>query len=1201
MLLLVLMDLCALVKSEDSIVAHIDSRLDTNVKCHCMDHLTPTIYCQSIEEAWNCIKNKSNVQVFVDSDVTLKQPLKFEEVHNISVQGTSIDNWESLKTLKCVGFAGLLVKNVTDFSVKGLSIVNCKCNNCLEKYNAGVVFMFSVNVALENVEVAMSDFTGVLLLDCDGKNTMKRTNFTLNVYKNISCTRTKAFLNTSKKVYYKKGHSEAGGGLTVVMTENLSSSVLLVEECWFVNNTAKWGGGLSIVFDDRVSNNSVIINNTHFVGNEACKEGGGLRMNLKMFVAEAASNVMWIENTNFVANTAKYGGGVGIISSYSTQMFQDKSNIIFKNCSWTLNTALVMSPAVDITSSAPFNSQKSGFLPTPYFHDIQVHNNSVKVYHTLKKYSNHNDGVFVLTNMKVFFSGRCTFWGNSPSALKAVSGGFVLESFSTLEFRDNEGSNGAAISLYGFSYLRIYNHTLVSFYNNTARNKGGAVFYSSIDQHEFFTGNYCFLEREDIYPLNVTLLFDGKNQAEYGRWIYADSVLGCASKCNSNKNRTFHSIFKCVGEFKFQNGTKFIPNINLIRTSARSFVFHDANKMYSVVPGGKVLVNYTLLDDFNVSTNPLTYVSLPMHSLISFQHIYTLSNYYYPLGQPNETDIVEVTVDGIRSIHFQFSLHTLQCPPGFVYFEKFRSCECGNSKSTGYYYGAILRCNSSTNQALMDKQYWAGYIPEGSTNYKDLYFVPCYAPICRLDEIYLGNSNSNLSATVCGEARAGIMCGKCLKNYTVFYHSNSYKCYKEKYCHYGPLFYLLSELLPVLVVFGIVVMFDFTFTSGEMVGFIFFCQFPDDTRVHTSSAILSYVQIPYRLFYGSFKLDFFSIETFSFCLWKHFHIQEIILVKYVTISFAFLLVIFQILTLRSGYFSRICRIREKFGKKRSFIHGICAFLVICFIQCTKTSFFLLKHARPEGLNGTQGELYTYYGGLPFFQGKHVVYTTLAVFFLFTITVLPLLILLLHPFVLQILSLCHLGEHRVVEFILRVLCIHKLMPFFDSFQSCYKDRYRMFAGLYLVYRVALLLSFITPKSYMTILVSFQLLFLSFLGIHSVFQPYKNRSHNVMDSLIFMNLSVINMLSIMAEMENILEYRHKEDFVLLVAWIQTVLFYLPMVVFLILSLRRVLQYFRGQKTEEEEPLLEENSSRIIESMEQDLNSSVCRENVHYYSHQ
>ena len=108
-----------LVKSEDSIVAHIDSRLDTNVNCHCMDNITPTIYYQSIEEAWNCIKNMSNVEVFLDSDVTLKQVLKFEEVHNISVQGTSIDNWESLKTLKCVGFAGLLVKNVTDFSLKG--------------------------------------------------------------------------------------------------------------------------------------------------------------------------------------------------------------------------------------------------------------------------------------------------------------------------------------------------------------------------------------------------------------------------------------------------------------------------------------------------------------------------------------------------------------------------------------------------------------------------------------------------------------------------------------------------------------------------------------------------------------------------------------------------------------------------------------------------------------------------------------------------------------------------------------------------------------------------------------------------------------------------------------------------------------------------------------------------------------------------
>jgi len=1203
-LLIILVGLCARVESEDSnIIAHVNSTLDTDDQCHCIDNV---IHCQKIEEAWNCVKNKSNVQILVDSDLTLDQVLEFKDVSNISVQGTFLHHTqESLATIKCIGrLAGLLVKNVTNFHLEGLSIVHCFFKR-LENYLTGVAFMYSYNVAIEKVNIAKSDVTGLLLLDCGGYNTIRRTNFTSNIIKNASCTKdhlTNGYLNASNKAAYSRHFpSKAGGGLSITLTKFLSNSVLVIEECRFVKNIAKWGGGLYIVFDDKVTNNSIIINNTDFVQNEACKEGGGLRINLKMFGEEATSNVVRIENTNFVANTARYGGATGIISSYSTHKFRDKSNLIFRNCTWRQNTASVMSPAVDITSSAPFNSEKFGFLPTPYFQDIQVHNNSLMVYRNLKEVYNQSDGVFAVTKMKVFLSGFCTLWGNSPSALKAISGGFVLESFSFLDFRDNVGSNGAAIGLYGFSYFRTFDHTRVSFTNNTARNKGGAMYYSGIDQHEFFTGTYCFLERKNTHPVNVTLLFD-ENKAQYGRWIYADTVLGCASKCNSNKNLTFESIFKCVGDFKFQNGSKFVPGSNLIRTSARRFVFHDSDrKVYSVAPGGKVHVNYSLLDDFNVSITALTYVSLPMNSPLSFDQIYTVSNVYYPLGSPNETDTVEVTVDGIRSIHFQFSLSTLSCPPGFVYFEKSRSCECGNNKDTGYYYRAIVKCNSTTNQALMNKQYWAGYIPEGSRSFKDLYFVPCYAPICRYNEIYLGDSASKLSATVCGEARAGIMCGKCLKNYTVFYHSNSYKCHKARYCNYGPLFYLLSELLPVLVVFGFVVMFDFTFTSGEMVGFIFFCQFPDDTRIHTDSPMLSYVQIPYRLFYGSFNLDFFSSEIFSFCLWRHFHIQEIILVKYITVSFAFFLVIVQIVSLKSGYFSRICQIREKWGKRKSFIHGLCAFLVICYIQCTKTSFFLLKHVKPEGLNGTQGEIYTYYGGLPFFQGKHVIYTILAIFFLLTITVFPLLVLLLHPFVLQMLSLCHLGEHRVVDCISRAVRIHKLKPFLDCFQSCYKDRFRMFAGLYLAYRVVLLLCFITPKSYMTILVSMQFLFIGFLGIHAIFQPYKNPAHNVIDSLVFTNLSVINMLSIMTEITKFLEYGHKEDVELLAACIQTVLFYLPMLVFLMLTLRKVIGHYKTKKIEELEPLLEGTSDRIIESMEQYLNASDHGQNVNYYSHQ
>ena len=1194
-------------KLSEAAIVRVNSSRGDDSKCNFSNNYVKSIPCQTIEKAYRLIQNLSNVQMYIDSNVILQQVLDFESVQNVSILGSMYTGQYSLMKIRCTGIAGIYAKRVNVFTMSNLNFLHCGNPIALRKYSAGIILWESSMISLFNMTIELGDYAGLLLLNCIGHNSIQQVNFTSNMYKHASCVRRHASSSTkwspkhtvTKKLFYhgntsdvKYNGSKIGGGIIISLTDNFSNGYIVIDKCWFTHNIAKWGGGLYIIFDDIIKNNKILVNSTVFYKNEACKEGGGMRINIKNNSLEATTNKVLVENTWFIANKGRYAGGVGIISSYNIYQYPDKSNIIFKNCTWRSNTASVMSPAVDIASSARFNSEKFGFLPTPLFEDVDIINNYVTYPTRLKEFSNQNDGVFVVTHLKVFFSGSICFSNNLPTALKAVSGGFVFEEFSRTNFVNNSGLNGAAIALYGFSFIHLFDNISVTFKNNTAKNNGGAIFYNGIDQHDFFTGTYCFLERNNTYPINVTFIFDG-NEAENGKWIYTDSVLGCASKCNSIRNLTFESIFKCIGDFKFLNGTRGVPGNNLVRTSGRKFNFHDKTTTYSVIPGGMVEVNYNVTDDFNVLLLPLTHVTIfNQQPYINFKRKYTLGNIFSPRGLPNKSAIVDVTVDGIRSMHFQFELQTLHCPPGFVYVNTTESCECGNNQNTGYY-KAILKCNMKTFQAFMDKQYWAGYIPEGSENYSDLYFVPCYAPICPYHETYLSNSTTKLAETICGQARSGMMCGKCLQNYTVFYHSRSYRCHEVKYCHYGPLFYLLSELLPVLVVFIVVIMFDLTFTSGNMVGFIFFCQYLEGTSVHSESK-LSYIKVPYQLFYGIFNLEYFSIEGLSFCLWKHFHIQEIILFKYVTISLAFILVIAQIVALKTNCFSRICQQNKSF-RKRSFIHGLCAFLVICYIQCTKTSFLLLKHARPEGLDGKHSQLFTYYGGLPFFQGKHIKYTALAVFFLLTVTVFPLLILLLHPLALQLLSLCKLSEHWLVLVVLKVLGIQKLMPFLDCFQSCYKDKYRMFAGLYFAYRVALLLCFIMATSYKTVLVGMQFLLITFLGIHSVIQPYKRKLHNVFDSIIFANLAVINMLSIAVETATFTENPEKGLLDYIAEVIQIVLFYIPMIAFLLYMFWKIYHYFNLRKINEETPLLEDMEDRDItdddyETLQCQLNSSV-----------
>ena len=124
----------------------------------------------------------------------------------------------------------------------------------------------------------------------------------------------------------------------------------------------------------------------------------------------------------------------------------------------------------------------------------------------------------------------------------------------------------------------------------------------------------------------------------------------------------------------------------------------------------------------------------------------------------------------------------------------------------------------------------------------------------------------------------------------------------------------------------------------------------------------------------------------------------------------------------------------------------------------KPHFTFSKYSIPSGYNGRTSTYYTYYGGLKYLHGDHLVFAIPSFISVVFLTVLPPLVLLFYPLSLQLLSACRLSEHKFVLKLLQVLRIHKLVLFIDCFQSCYKDRHRYFAGLYFVYRIIILICY-----------------------------------------------------------------------------------------------------------------------------------------------
>ena len=437
--------------------------------------------------------------------------------------------------------------------------------------------------------------------------------------------------------------------------------------------------------------------------------------------------------------------------------------------------------------------------------------------------------------------------------------------------------------------------------------------------------------------------------------------------------------------------------------------------------------------------------------------------------------------------------------------------------------------------------------------------------------LLLTNDSHNLSDFICGHSREGALCGKCKAGYSAFYHSREITCGKNKHCRFGLIFYILSEILPTVIFFTIIMIFGISFSSGCLSGLVFFSQVIDiftqdvillSSHFNHASKALILLHKGHQLIYGLLNLDLFSV--YPFCLWKGATIMDILAFKYVTIVTAVALIVLIVITVNSSAkfkeCTQVCRIKRK---DSSVIHGISTFLIICYSQYTRVSFFILTKTYHQDKTGVQPISLTYYGGLPYFGKEHLPYAIPAIIVTVILVGLPPFCLILYPLIVHIFAFCGISEHPFVNKQLHLFCINRLMPSFDAFQSCYKDKMRFFAGLSFVYRIAAFLVYLYNETTPPVLLA-----MLFLGIHSTLQPYKLRKHNVINSLIYLDIAIINCLTI--SIRNI----ENESFnsALNIIYIQVAFIYLP-ILSVLLNLafklgRRISKYIKGPKQQDNE---------------------------------
>ena len=237
------------------------------------------------------------------------------------------------------------------------------------------------------------------------------------------------------------------------------------------------------------------------------------------------------------------------------------------------------------------------------------------------------------------------------------------------------------------------------------------------------------------------------------------------------------------------------------------------------------------------------------------------------------------------------------------------------------------------------------------------------------------------------------------------------------------------------------------------------------------------------------------------------------------------------------------------------IHGLSGFLIICYSEATKISLLLLT---PVSLSMFGNEVFSSRvaasdGDLLFFQGKHLVYALPALLVLGVLGLAPPVLLFIYPLCYKLFGLLRISESRFIKVLCIVIPLENCKPFFDSFQSDFKDDFRFFAGLYFLYHLTTLASFVLVGQSLTfyIVVAVQILVMIFL--HIIFQPLKNPRHNKVDILLFIDLLQINLLTILWNYSLVSYYSNKY----VSTSIQILLLYLSLICVLISVGKKIIR--------------------------------------------
>ena len=984
-----------------------------------------------------------------------------------------------------------------------------------------------------------------------------------------------------------KGH---GLGLYYDMS---CSNRFYIFGCYFANNNGTNGAALDILFSINSSSNYFNAFGNYFTGNVAQYAGGGVNIVLLQTdkYTYPAGNSIAFRYCHFIKNNASFAGGVGIIMASVDLDFKRKTSFIkFAHCHFESNQAFSGS-AIHITRNIP-RETGSYFIALVFFYNCDFSGNRQRPSEFPSRSSGKvQSGAFYANKVWVYFGNRNKFTNNSNTALQASSTTLTFKKNSTTIFERNQGIKGGAVLLTGDSEMLLLSRTTLIFNNNTAVSYGGAVAVLKLQVQSFGYSNRCFMST-DFYSIHKPKLsfMGNKCDSNFGNDLFISNLDSCIVRCQEMSKLhkvSQYDVFteKCFGAFNFS-----------AQSIATATKYLDVSSTVKAVPGMPLKLDINQTDFFHNDSSALFPLTLKGHGNITIKPQvitnHTLVTFY---GNPGKTTDLFIQTETMTSITVTTKVILEACPPGFVFDNALNICICSTLTSTRYL--GIRYCTN--NFSAITVAFWAGYLDPSNESDDTFLTGHCSINLCNYKnsdhklgfyQLPVKYKKGNLDDVVCSHNRTGSLCTQCITGHTVFYHSPSFKCGESHYCRYGIFLYVVSELLPITVIFIIVITFKIYLTSGILYTFIFYAQIIDNLPPTAFNAIsfstgMSRVLGVLQTIYGLADFNILNTDLLSFCIMKDLSILDLFMVKYITTLYALCLVLVTIVFLKLNSLYTCVKLCRKCGRSNirgSVINGLTAFIVLCYCQSVSITFKVLIPSKLVGKGYHVKKSVLFFGGdIEYMSRDHLKYVIPAIVCLIVIILPPPIILLSEPLLVRVSGVLNIRRNAITYTLHRLRM--KLKPFLDSFQGCFRDNCRCFAGLFFLYRILILLPMTFSGSIDLYYINASIILFMVLLLHSLVRPFESKQHNYLDIFLLTNIILFNMLTIINYFISVWK---TDQMIIGIPMIQSLLMSFPIIIVVVVPLGhyasrriKVLMCKRQQESEDLDisfpaRLLEEN---------------------------